>query len=46
MNLSVAKVLCRKDAATQDKIILGLKTNINDIEKEGFELKDLGLYCS
>jgi len=33
MNLSVAKVLSSKDADTQDKIILSLKNNINDIEK-------------
>ncbi|MCL2322383.1 MAG: ParB N-terminal domain-containing protein [Oscillospiraceae bacterium] len=33
MNLSVAKVLSSKDAETQDKIIIGLKNNINDIEK-------------
>jgi len=33
MNLSVAKVLSNKDVVAQDKIILGLKNNINDIEK-------------
>ena len=33
MNLGVAKVISRKDMETQNKIILGLKNNINDIEK-------------